>query len=506
MNNQDGVVDLTELDEGGEEKEDHISQNQGTKSYNNKDDDNDVILVLDNKAVADHPATRLMQGKKPNQATVSNTDVIDLSSTVGAELMDADLSLEKQPRAGSSTTLTRPFKRTRRQSSTRTTDVTINRKDEVIDVDAIDVFSLKHATKNSSASVFAVTEDPSAAEITTMPPTPEDEYRKEMGRLRMQFVNEFSPPHTFQQQAQSTTMTNARGMQKLYRELTEYQLNLPIQPNSSIFVRVMESQTDLIRVLITGPVDTPYANGMFFFDCYLRDYPNSPPQVQFLTTKGNQVRFNPNLYACGKVCLSLLGTWSGPGWVPNISTLLQVLVSIQGLILVSEPFYNEPGYEHYMVHTEHNSNKSTTNKTPATRNTSNFSKQGMNFMQQRMLEQSVEYSRKIRQHTVDVAILAPLREITSKMTDTAATTNAISTGKKMDDTTTQRATGTIAKTSMYLEFHSVIERHYRLRRDCLLRQLEEWTTLDPTNGFLTHNITTIHSMLDKLVDEQKERV
>ena len=52
--------------------------------------------------------------------------------------------------------------------------------------------------------------------------------------------------------------------------------------------------------------------------------------------------FNPNLYANGKVCLSLLGTWDGPGWVKGESTLLQVLVSIQSLILVAEPLYNEP--------------------------------------------------------------------------------------------------------------------------------------------------------------------
>ena len=49
-----------------------------------------------------------------------------------------------------------------------------------------------------------------------------------------------------------------------------------------------------------------------------------PAQVQFLTTGGGTVRFNPNLYHCGKVCLSLLGTWSGPSWQPGISTLLQV--------------------------------------------------------------------------------------------------------------------------------------------------------------------------------------
>ena len=55
---------------------------------------------------------------------------------------------------------------------------------------------------------------------------------------------------------------------------------------------------------------------------------------------------NPNLYGCGKVCLSLLGTWSGSSkekWLPNKSTMLQVLVSIQGLILNEKPYFNEPG-------------------------------------------------------------------------------------------------------------------------------------------------------------------
>ena len=40
------------------------------------------------------------------------------------------------------------------------------------------------------------------------------------------------------------------------------------------------------------------------------------------------VRFNPNLYSDGKVCLSLLGTWHGEGWAPpsagnSGSTILQ---------------------------------------------------------------------------------------------------------------------------------------------------------------------------------------
>jgi ubiquitin-conjugating enzyme E2 O len=60
------------------------------------------------------------------------------------------------------------------------------------------------------------------------------------------------------------------------------------------------------------------------------------------------LRLNPNLYECGKVCLSLLNTWTGKGnekWMPKKSTMLQVLVSIQALILNAKPFFNEPGYD-----------------------------------------------------------------------------------------------------------------------------------------------------------------
>ncbi|KAJ1618539.1 hypothetical protein T492DRAFT_561767, partial [Pavlovales sp. CCMP2436] len=49
-----------------------------------------------------------------------------------------------------------------------------------------------------------------------------------------------------------------------------------------------------------------------------------------------------------QVCLSLLGTWSGESgenWVRETSTVLQVLMSIQALILVPQPYFNEPGHE-----------------------------------------------------------------------------------------------------------------------------------------------------------------
>jgi len=67
--------------------------------------------------------------------------------------------------------------------------------------------------------------------------------------------------------------------------------------------------------MIAGPEGTPYEGGLFEFDCFMPlEYPNTPPLVHLCTTGGGTVRFNPNLYNCGKVCLSLLGTWPGR-WV-----------------------------------------------------------------------------------------------------------------------------------------------------------------------------------------------
>ena len=76
-----------------------------------------------------------------------------------------------------------------------------------------------------------------------------------------------------------------------------------------------------------------------------REFPSIPPIMALQTTGRGLVRFNPNLYSDGKVCLSLLGTWHGEGWDPSSSTILQILVSIQALIMVVEPYFNEPSYE-----------------------------------------------------------------------------------------------------------------------------------------------------------------
>ncbi|KAJ3123737.1 hypothetical protein HK098_001669 [Nowakowskiella sp. JEL0407] len=116
-----------------------------------------------------------------------------------------------------------------------------------------------------------------------------------------------------------------------------------------VFVRTFASRMDLFRVLISGPPDTPYEDGLFMFDIYLPDqYPQHPPHVYFHSWSFGGGKLNPNLYEDGKICLSLLGTWHAKDpsetWRPS-SNLLQVIVSIQGLVLNRMPYYNEAGYE-----------------------------------------------------------------------------------------------------------------------------------------------------------------
>ena len=140
---------------------------------------------------------------------------------------------------------------------------------------------------------------------------------------------------------------NKATVRRLQKEYISLMKDLPIYYESSIFVRINEEDNRCLKVLITGPKDTPYDSGIFIFDVFVgNDYPKNSPKMLFLNT-GNK-RFNPNLYNCGKVCLSLLGTWSGHGgekWNPNTSTLQQLFISVQSQILIEEPFYNEPGYE-----------------------------------------------------------------------------------------------------------------------------------------------------------------
>ena len=155
--------------------------------------------------------------------------------------------------------------------------------------------------------------------------------------------------HYFASQAQGETNPPATKMIRLAQELADLSNALPIDYTNAMFIRVDRERIDLMKAVICGANGTPYAHGIFEYDLYLpNNYPNTNPKCNLMTTGNQQVRFNPNLYSNGYVCLSLLGTWRGnanENWDPKLSTILQLLLSIQAVVMSEEVYFNEPGYE-----------------------------------------------------------------------------------------------------------------------------------------------------------------
>ncbi|KAM0898736.1 hypothetical protein ACQ4PT_021748 [Festuca glaucescens] len=152
-----------------------------------------------------------------------------------------------------------------------------------------------------------------------------------------------SPPdHHYIDIADEGTSRGKRWSKTVQKEWKILEKNLP----ETIYVRAFEDRMDLLRAVMVGASGTPYQDGLFFFDLQLPpSYPAVPPQVYYHSFG---LRLNPNLYESGTVCHSLLNTFGGEGtevWSPAASSLVQVLVSIQGLVLNDQPYYNEDGYE-----------------------------------------------------------------------------------------------------------------------------------------------------------------
>jgi ubiquitin-protein ligase len=93
---------------------------------------------------------------------------------------------------------------------------------------------------------------------------------------------------------------------------------------------------------VFGPTETPYEDCPMFYSFQLPStYPFDPPKVQFKTYHRG-VRFHPNMYVDGKVCLSILHTWTGPKWASTMR-ISTILVTLQSL-MDTDPLRHEPGY------------------------------------------------------------------------------------------------------------------------------------------------------------------
>jgi ubiquitin-conjugating enzyme E2 Z len=138
-----------------------------------------------------------------------------------------------------------------------------------------------------------------------------------------------------------TTRISKETITRLLKDVKQIMKN-PLTENGIYYIH---DDTDILKgyALIIGPSETPYFGGNYFFEFnYPADYPHTPPTVKYWTN-GNNVRFNPNLYVCGKVCVSLLNTWRGDQWTScqSISTVLLTLCTL----LCKDPLLNEPGVE-----------------------------------------------------------------------------------------------------------------------------------------------------------------
>lgn len=132
-------------------------------------------------------------------------------------------------------------------------------------------------------------------------------------------------------------------MSKAIKRLIADYIDLENNKLDNIFTYYDESNIFILYALIIGQENTPYEGGFFYFKLIFDEsYPTKPPKCTFETINGT-IRFNPNLYENGKICLSILGTWSGPGWKPVMNTR-SILLNFQSLLheypIINEPMYN----------------------------------------------------------------------------------------------------------------------------------------------------------------------
>lgn len=104
----------------------------------------------------------------------------------------------------------------------------------------------------------------------------------------------------------------------------------------------------VVAVAVVRPALSPFLHHSAVDVISLLQFPAAPPEMKLLTTGSGSIRFNPNLYNNGRVCLSLLGTWEGDStqtWNASRCSLLQLFTSVQTIILSERPYFNEPGTE-----------------------------------------------------------------------------------------------------------------------------------------------------------------
>lgn len=136
--------------------------------------------------------------------------------------------------------------------------------------------------------------------------------------------------------------SSVQCLARLKRDIDEFQS----RKLQGVYIEQDENDLSKIHAILAGCINTPYQCGFFYFILkFPPTYPEDPPRVRLMTTGDGFVRFNPRFFPNGKVCLSILGTFLGPGegWTQDQS-LTTVLRAIQEL-MNGNPYTLEPGFE-----------------------------------------------------------------------------------------------------------------------------------------------------------------
>lgn len=123
---------------------------------------------------------------------------------------------------------------------------------------------------------------------------------------------------------------------RLVKELLKY-----YNEDKPVQYILKEDPTDInkIHIMLKGPDDSLYKHKfMRFIFTIDESYPFNPPKAEFINHDGT--RIHPNLYGTGKVCLSMLNTWSNPTWNASY-TIDSIMITIQS-ILDKTPYVHEP--------------------------------------------------------------------------------------------------------------------------------------------------------------------
>uniref|UniRef100_A0A4W5JUM4 UBC core domain-containing protein n=1 Tax=Hucho hucho TaxID=62062 RepID=A0A4W5JUM4_9TELE len=91
---------------------------------------------------------------------------------------------------------------------------------------------------------------------------------------------------------------------------------------------MMRSQRLLCQILIQGPPDTPYEDGVFELYCQFgADYPVKPPLVRFVTPV-----YHCNINSVGRICHNIFDR----SYNAHI-TMREILDAVYGVLIVPEP-------------------------------------------------------------------------------------------------------------------------------------------------------------------------